>query len=189
MPTLKVSDLKEYLSTKRDNENISLESIEYMMNKSVHNKAIVEIIRSCVDNYTPYHLKQNLVNQLRPEGIIQELIPTIKLGRRAGHTTAAVNYAKQLKGRHIYLISRTDEQVQEMLNVSGVTCAFKNQFQNRVSDNVHLMNLSMASKVLSRVAGANSVIIFDSSFTYNDPRLLPIISGLYLNHTVIFLGN
>lgn len=189
MTILKVSDVKQYLSTQEDDSTISLENLEYLVKKTCNNKVIVQTIKSCIDNYTPYNLKEQLVTKLKPEGIVSELIPTISLGRRAGHTTAIVNYSKQTKDKNIFIITYSDFQVQEIVNLFNPKACFKNDRYYKVSDNVFVMNSTSAARNISRIAPKDSVILFDSSVSYKDPEFTPIISDLYLNHSVIFLGN
>lgn len=188
MTTLKVSDIKQFLNNKKDGDTISISQLELMSKKIVHNKAIVQLIKSCVDNYTPFHLKEQLVTQMYPQGIVQELIPTIALGRRAGHSTAAIAYAKQVTDRQVYIVTNNSLQVKELVKLLGPATLSKTYYYHALN-NVTVMDLTCAVKHLIRIVPEDSIIIFDSSFAYNTPQLLPIISDLYLNHTVIFVGN
>lgn len=188
MTTFKVSDLKQFLATKNDDLEIPFSTLEYMATKVKHNAAIVNIIKSSVDNYTPLRLKQDLVKQITPAGIITELIPTIALGRRAGHSTAAINYAKQVVDRQVYIVTYNNGQVRELTKLLGPTTMSKTYYYHALN-NVTVMDLQCALRNLSRVAPEDSIIIFDSSFAYQDPSVRSIISELYLYHSVIFLGN
>lgn len=195
MTTFKVSEVRQLIDSMRDDESISSSQMEVLIKKNNLNSSIVGLIKATVDNYVSKVLREKVVAQLTAEGVASELIPTIALGRRAGHTTAIVNYARQVKDKNVYIITYSDCQVKEILDYfyvrsnAEISACFRNDMYHRVSDNVFVMNSTSAARNLSRIAPKDSVILFDSSFAYNKPLITNAISELYLKHYVLFLGN
>lgn len=66
--------------------------------------SIASLIKAKADAYLPIGMREQLMSELSVEGYIQEIIPSICLGRCSGHSTAVAKFVQDNPNEHVIVV-------------------------------------------------------------------------------------
>jgi hypothetical protein len=165
-----ITELKNALNHLENNSreiHVSLEALERQLKYVPVLRTICDVLSAVRTTGPSQQTRMELRNQLTPEGYVKEVVPTIKLGRRAGHTTAVAQYIQDNPDKQTVVILPHAMMLDEYSALLGLPTTSVGQSYIRYNPNILITTqafFSVPSKVesLGFSLKPNTLVIVES---------------------------
>lgn len=154
---------------------ISLEDIKKELSYAPVVASIVNMIKALSEGYISPLLRETVAEQMCSEHYIEEVIPSIRLGRRRGHSTAIAKYIQSNPNESIMVVVPSVYMIDEYRTMLSIPI-------RRGSTKSSTYSYNQNVTFITQVAFKNS--ISKSSFYNQDPLIIvecAVFSKAFLN--------